>query len=227
MAIAKHLERSMTAYRVIRAGESRSFPQEHSFTEAASAEGVNIVIVGRNAGSALPSSEDSKGASFVAIELENECLAVHSGLNQSAENARHVGFARFRLGAADPTSLVELVHLPWTNPDAIQSAKEAFEQSGLQTALCADFHGRIINRLLRPYLNAALRRIDEKLASPEDMDKTLRMGLGYPEGPYELLQRTGLEDHFEVTQQLYEALGQEAYAPARAALVANQRRSRD
>lgn len=217
----------MTEYRVIRAGESRSFPQEHVFTESASAAGVNVVIIGRYAGSALPSPDDSKGASFVAIELENECLAVHSGLNQSAENARHVGFARFRLGTADPTSLVELVHLPWTNSDAVQSAKEAFEQSGLQVALCADFPGRIINRLLRPYLNAALRRIDEKLASPEDMDKTLRMGLGYPEGPYEMLQRTGLEDHFEVTQKLYEALGQEAYAPARAAMIANQRRSKE
>ena len=217
----------MTAYRVIRAGESRSFPQEHSFTEAASVEGVNIVIVGRNAGSALPSPDDSKGASFVAIELENECLAVHSGLDQSAENARHVGFARFRMGSADPTALVELVRLPWTSPDAIESARQAFEKSGLVVAVCADFPGRIINRLLRPYLNAVLRRIDEKLASPGDMDKTLRMGLGYPEGPYEMLQRTGLEDHFEVTQKLYEALGQEAYAPARAAMIANQRRSKE
>ena len=62
----------MTEYRVIRAGESRSFPQEHVFTESASAAGVNVVIIGRYAGSALPSPDDSKGASFVAIELENE-----------------------------------------------------------------------------------------------------------------------------------------------------------
>ncbi|MFT4824441.1 MAG: 3-hydroxybutyryl-CoA dehydrogenase [Halioglobus sp.] len=216
----------MTSYRVIRAGESRSFPQDHSFTDRASVEGDNIVILGWDAGSSLPSPDDCADASFVAIELGNECLAVHSGLQESEDNSRHLGFARFRMGASDPTALVELVHLPWTNPDAIQSATEAFEQSGLAVAVCADFPGRIVNRLLRPYLNAAMRRVDEKLASTEDMDKTLRMGLGYPEGPFELLQRTGLEDHFEVAQALYEALGQEAYAPARVAQIANQRRNR-
>ena len=52
------------------------------------------------------------------------------------------------------------------------------------------------------------------------MDATLRMGLGYPEGPIELLNRTGLAEHFEVTQALYEQLGQEAYAPARRARTA-------
>jgi 3-hydroxybutyryl-CoA dehydrogenase len=217
----------MTSYRVIRAGESRSFPQAHSFTDKASADGDNIVILGRDAGSSSPSPEDCAEASFVAIELGNECLAVHSGLLETEENSRHLGFARFRMGTSGPTALVELVHLPWTSPQAIQSASEAFEESGLTVAVCADFPGRIINRLLRPYLNSALRRLDEKLASMEDMDKTLRMGLGYPEGPYELLQRTGLEDHFEVTQALYEALGQEAYAPARVAQIANQRRNRD
>jgi 3-hydroxybutyryl-CoA dehydrogenase len=46
------------------------------------------------------------------------------------------------------------------------------------------------------------------------MDATLRMGLGYPEGPIELLNRTGLSHHYEVTQALYEQLGQEAYVAA-------------
>ena len=50
-----------------------------------------------------------------------------------------------------------------------------------------------------------------------DMDMTLRLGLGYPDGPIALLNRSGLHHHFEVTQDLYEQLGQEAYAPARRA----------
>jgi len=52
---------------------------------------------------------------------------------------------------------------------------------------------------------------------------TLRLGLGYPEGPIALLERTGLEHHYEVTQALYEALGDSAYAPARRAQVAHRR----
>ena len=84
-------------------------------------------------------------------------------------------------------------------------------------AVCNDFPGRILNRLVRPYYNAALRRLDEGLATANDMDMTLRLGLGYPHGPIALLNRSGLHHHFEVTQDLYEQLGQEAYAPARRA----------
>ena len=98
-----------------------------------------------------------------------------------------------------------------------------FEGAGLGVAVCNDFPGRIVDRLLRPYLNAALRRLDEGLATADDMDTTLRLGLGYPEGPIALLERTGLAAHFDVAQALYEALGDPAYAPARRARVAKMR----
>jgi 3-hydroxybutyryl-CoA dehydrogenase len=90
-------------------------------------------------------------------------------------------------------------------------------------AVCNDFPGRIVDRLIRPYFNAALRRLDEKLATADDLDKTLRLGLGYPEGPIALLERTGLVHHHDVTAALHRALGQEPYAPARRAQVAQQR----
>ena len=87
-------------------------------------------------------------------------------------------------------------------------------------ATCNDFPGRIVNRLVRPYYNAVLRRYDEKLATAGDLDTTLKLGLGYPEGPLALLNRTGLAEHAETSQALYEALGDPAYKPARLALNA-------
>ena len=107
--------------------------------------------------------------------------------------------------------------MPYTSEATLAAAKAAFEAADLVVAVCGDFPGRILNRLIRPYYNAALRRLDEGLASANDMDMTLRLGLGYPEGPIALLNRSGLHHHFEVTQDLYEQLGQEAYAPARRA----------
>ncbi|MNY18950.1 3-hydroxyadipyl-CoA dehydrogenase [compost metagenome] len=92
--------------------------------------------------------------------------------------------------------------------------------------MCGDFPGRIVNRLVRPYYNAALAKLDEKLATADDLDLTLKLGLGYPEGPIELLERTGLAEHYEVTQSLYQALGEQPYAPARRAQVAHARRER-
>jgi 3-hydroxybutyryl-CoA dehydrogenase len=163
---------------------------------------------------------------FVAIELGLECLGVHTGEARAQEGSNAVGFARFRLGRADPTPLVELVRQPATRPSAIEAARTAFEAAGLKVAVCGDFPGRIVDRLIRPYLNAALRRLDEKLASADDLDKTLCLGLGYPEGPISLLERTGLAEHHDVTLALYYALGQEPYAPARRAQVAKLREGR-
>lgn len=213
----------MSTYSIVTAGESRSFPVSHAFIEQADASGGSRVFIGQDAGAAFAKAGDLGACPFVAIELGQECLGVHTGEQSGDEGSNVVGFARFRLGQAAPTPLVELVRQPQTSADAIASAKAAFEAAGLKVAICGDFPGRIVDRLIRPYLNAALRRLDEKLASAEDLDKTLCLGLGYPEGPISLLARTGLAEHHDVTLALYRALGQEAYAPARRAQVAKAR----
>ncbi|WP_042883268.1 3-hydroxyacyl-CoA dehydrogenase family protein [Cupriavidus necator] len=210
-------------YEIVRAGESRSFRAPHAFVEQSTADGEGLVYLGANAGAAYTSGTGHEARTFVAIELDTECLGVHTGESRGLEGSNVVGFARFRLGNADPSPLVELVRQPGTNPTAIEAAKAAFQASGLVVAVCNDFPGRIVDRLIRPYFNAALRRLDEKLASAADLDKTLCLGLGYPEGPISLLERTGLAQHYAVTQALYEALGQEPYAPARRARVAAER----
>jgi 3-hydroxybutyryl-CoA dehydrogenase len=216
----------MSTYRIVRAGDSRSFPISHPFIERADARGASPVFIGQDAGAAFAAAGELGACPFVAIELGQECLGVHTDEARGQEGSNVVGFARFRLGRADPTPLVELVRQPQTRDSAIEAARAAFDAAGLKVAVCGDFPGRIVDRLIRPYLNAALRRLDEKLASAEDLDKTLCLGLGYPEGPISLLERTGLAEHHDVTLALYRALGQEAYAPARRARVAKAREGR-
>ncbi|MGU7774325.1 3-hydroxyacyl-CoA dehydrogenase family protein [Burkholderia sp. MR1-5-21] len=210
-------------HEIVKAGESRSFPSPHPFLEQASTGGDGLVFVGAGAGSAYAASTGLESRTFVAIELGTECLGVHTGESRGLEGSNVVGFARFRLGDSDPSPLVELVKQPGTLPAAVDAAKAAFQAAGLVVAVCNDFPGRIVDRLIRPYFNAALRRLDEKLASADDLDKTLCLGLGYPEGPISLLERTGLAHHYAVTEALHQALGQEPYAPARRARVAAER----
>jgi 3-hydroxybutyryl-CoA dehydrogenase len=217
---------TMTTYRIVQSGESRSFPAPHAFVEQADAQGASRVFIGADAGAAFAVAGELVACPFVAVELGMECLGVHTGEAQGHEGSNVVGFARFRMGRADPTALVELVRQPQTRDSAIAAAQAAFQAAGFKVAVCGDFPGRIVDRLIRPYLNAALRRLDEKLASAEDMDKTLCLGLGYPEGPNSLLERTGLAEHHDVTLALYRALGQEPYAPARRAQVAKAREGR-
>lgn len=209
-------------YEVMRFGASRSFPEGDAFLGAA-AEGASVlVITGDGAGAAVANvGADERTA--VIVELGVECLGVHTGESCGTEGSNVLGFARFRLGNDKPSDLIELVRQPGSSESAIAAAHAVFEQAGLHVAVCADSAGRILDRLLRPYFNETLRRLDEELASAADMDLTLKMGLGYPEGPIALLERSGLEHHHDVTEALFRVYGERAYAPARRAVVAKQR----
>lgn len=209
-------------YSIIDTGNSRSFPASHALLEGKSADGDVVILIGETAGEAL-TDIDAGSKTAVLVELGSECLGVHTGESRAKEGSNVLGFARFRLGDGDPSDLVELVRQPGTPESAIKAAKDVLEGAGLKVAVCFDFAGRIIDRLVRPYYNAALRRLDEGLATADDMDLTLRLGLGYPEGPIALLERTGLAHHFDVTQSLFEAYGESPYAPARRARVAKAR----
>ena len=210
------------AYTIIDTGGSRSFPAEHAFTKGAASGGEVVVIIGSAVGAAFSRLADRESKAAVLLELGTECLGAYTGESRGEEGSNVLGFARFRLGDAEPSNLVEVVRQPRTSEAALAAAKQVFEASGLQVVVCGDFAGRIIDRLVRPYYNAALRRLDEALASADDLDTTLKLGLGYPEGPIALLERTGLEHHFDVTQALFEAYGDAAFAPARRARVAKQ-----
>lgn len=208
---------------VIATGESRSFPQSHPLLQSAQDSGDVLVLIGAGAGAAYAQIDQKAAYGLILIELGTECLGVHTSESRGDEGSTVLGFARFRLGTAAPSDLVEIVRQPGTPESAVQAAREMFEAHGLKTAVCGDFPGRIVDRLVRPYYNAALSRLDARLATAADMDLTLKLGLGYPEGPIELLERTGLDAHYDVTQALYEALGQQPYSPARRAQVAKAR----
>lgn len=213
-------------YSILDTGGSRSFPAEHSLLEGAAKDLQSaevIIVIGEHAGRHAKSLKKWQDKTAVLIELGTESLGVYTGESRGEEGSNVLGFARFRLGDAAPTNLVELVRQPRTSDSVTAAATQIFEAAGLQVAVCGDFAGRIIDRLVRPYYNAALRRLDEGLATADDLDTTLRLGLGYPEGPIALLERTGLAPHFDVTQALFEACGEQPYAPARRARVEKQR----
>jgi 3-hydroxybutyryl-CoA dehydrogenase len=205
---------------LIDTGNSRSFPESHKLIEDAARDGDAVLVIGAKVGAGLAKVTDRDGRTAILLELGTECLGVHTGEALGAEGSNVLGFARYRMGDAAPTNLIELVRQPRTKPESLAAGKALFEGAGFTVAVCGDFPGRIVDRLIRPYLNAVLRRLDEGLASADDMDTTLRLGLGYPEGPLAMLKRTGLAHHFDVAQALYEQLGDAAYAPARRARVA-------
>jgi 3-hydroxybutyryl-CoA dehydrogenase len=204
------------SYSIIAKGESRSFPKDDPFLAGASANADVVICLGADL---VP--DDSKAA--ILVELGTESLGTHTGEASGEEGSNVLGFARYRNGSDAPSKLVELVRQPRTEDSAVAAAKAVLEAAGLTVVVCSDQPGRIIDRLVRPKYNAALRFLDEGLATAKDMDLTCRLGLGYPDGPIERVERGGLAHHHDVTKALFDVFGAAAYAPARRAVVAKQR----
>lgn len=202
-------------YEIISHCPSRSFPDGDGFLAGAVREASVTIHVG---GTVEP--DDAKAA--VLVELTTECLGVHTGEDAGSEGSNLLGFARYRNGDDPPSNLIELVR----QPNSAQSAMDA-ARAGFQVVVSADQQGRIIDRLVRPKYNDALRFLDEGLAAAADIDLTCRLGLGYADGPLERIERGGLVHHYEVSQRLFETYGAQGYAPARRAHVTKQRADRD
>jgi 3-hydroxybutyryl-CoA dehydrogenase len=158
----------------------------------------------------------------ILIELQHECLGEHAD-DQDPGSANVLGFARYRNGDEQPSRLVELVRHSNSSEAAVLVARELFASAGFEVVVCNDQAGRIIDRLVIPKYNAALRFLDEGLASQADMDLTCKLGLGYPDGPIERVMRGGLANHYSASKALFEAYGTPAYAPPRRASVAYKR----
>ena len=78
---------------------------------------------------------------------------------------------------------------------------------------CADTPGFLVNRLLIPILNDAIRAMEETGASPEDIDRAMRFGAGWPMGPFALADLVGLDVHAHASEALWRGLREERMAP--------------
>ncbi len=212
------MSHAIMTYAIQQQGDSRSFPAGDAFLTGATKDADVVLHLG------APFKADA-GKKAVLVELNAECLAEH--VDEADPSCKNVlGFARYRNGGDAPSKLIELVRLPVTDAAAIDAAKAVFEAAGFTVVVCADQPGRILDRLLRPKYNAALRFLDEGLATAQDMDTTCKLGLGYPDGPIERVMRGGLKHHHDVTRALFETYGTAAYAPPRLAVAAAKRGAR-
>jgi 3-hydroxybutyryl-CoA dehydrogenase len=205
-------------YAIIKQGASRSFPDGNPFLAGGgkAAEAEVLFYLG------VPHHDDP-GKAAILVELGGECLGAHTGERMGDEGSNVLGFARYQNGSDAPSNLVEFVRQPATADSAVAAARAVFRAAGLQVAVCSDQAGRIIDRLVPPKYNAALRFLDEGLASQTDMDLPCRLGLGYPDGSIERVVRGGLAAHHAISKALFEAYGTSGHAPARRSAVAARR----
>jgi 3-hydroxybutyryl-CoA dehydrogenase len=116
----------------------------------------------------------------------------------------------------NPVPLMKLVEVirALTTSDPTYEATFAFAQSlGKEPITAPDRPGFIVNRLLVPYLLDAVRAYENGLGTLEDIDKGMKLGCGYPMGPFTLLDFVGLDTTYYIANIMFEEFREPAYAP--------------
>jgi 3-hydroxybutyryl-CoA dehydrogenase len=116
----------------------------------------------------------------------------------------------------NPVPLMKLVEVirALTTSDATYQTVFAFAQSlGKEPITAPDKPGFIVNRLLVPYLLDAIRSYENGLGTLEDIDKGMKLGTGYPMGPFTLLDFVGLDTTYYIANIMFDEYREPAYAP--------------
>lgn len=115
---------------------------------------------------------------------------------------------------AQVMKLVEIVRTVATSSDVEERAAAWVDAIGKRGVRCRDRAGFIVNFLLFPYLNDAVRMHEEGYGVPEDIDTAMKLGCGHPMGPFELMDIVGLDVTRAILESLHEEFRVRRYAPA-------------
>jgi 3-hydroxybutyryl-CoA dehydrogenase len=108
--------------------------------------------------------------------------------------------------------LVEVVRTIATAPDVYETAYDFSKQLGKVPVRTSDKTGFIVNRLLVPYLLDAIRAYEEGVGSIPDIDNAMKLGCGYPMGPFTLLDFVGLDTTYYITHVMYDEFKERRFA---------------
>jgi len=123
---------------------------------------------------------------------------------------RFIGLHFFNPGPL--MKLVEVVKTIATAPEVYDAAYEFAKKLGKVPVRTSDKTGFIVNRLLVPYLLDAIRAYEEGVGSVEDIDLAMKLGCGYPMGPFTLLDFVGLDTTYYITHVMYDEFKEQRFA---------------
>lgn len=176
--------------------------------------GVQLVI------EAITERMDVKKETFTAVERivgADTVIATNTSALSVTELAsvleapeRFAGLHFFN--PAPVMKVIEVVDAIRTDEATVQSLVDFVGTLGKDPVVVKDRPGFLVNHLLMPYLNDVIAEYDAELATAEDIDTAMRLGLGYKLGPLELLDLIGLDVHNHATTSAYEATNDPVYA---------------
>ncbi|MEU4441782.1 3-hydroxybutyryl-CoA dehydrogenase [Actinosynnema sp. NPDC050801] len=115
---------------------------------------------------------------------------------------------------AQVMKLVEVVETISTSADVVATARRVCLDLGKVPVHCGDRAGFIVNALLFPYLNDAVKMLEAHYATADDIDNAMKVGCSLPMGPFELLDVVGLDVSLAIERTLYLEFREAGFAPA-------------
>lgn len=147
----------------------------------------------------------------VILATTTSSLSVTELAAQTSRPSRFLGIHFFNPAAI--MKLVEMVSTVDTDPAVVEICTQLVRNVGKTPVQCADRAGFIVNALLFPYLNNAIAMSTAKYASMDDIDAAMKLGCGYPMGPFELLDVVGLDVSLAILNTLYQEFREPGFAP--------------
>jgi 3-hydroxybutyryl-CoA dehydrogenase len=144
------------------------------------------------------------------LASNTSAIPIHAIAEATEHPERVVGMHFFNPAPLLP--LVEIIRAEKSSDAAVDAAYEWAVQAGKQPVRANDTPGFIVNRVVVPTLNECIRLLDEGV-TPEDLDKAMTMGMGWPMGPCRLVDLVGIDIHIHAAEAMYEATGDERAKP--------------
>lgn len=184
-------------------------------TDMADLAGVDLVIEAATEdrevkGSILRQVSDVVRPDTV-ITTNTSAISVSALATEVEDPSRFAGLHFFN--PAQLMSVVEIVGALQTDAGVVERLQSLVTAVGKTPVVVKDRPGFLVNRLFMPYINDVIKAYDEDLASAEDIDLAIKLGLGYKMGPLELVDLIGLDVHEHATHSAYEATLDPAFAP--------------
>ncbi len=171
---------------------------------------------------AIPEDMELKKKVFVQLDKicpehtilcsNTSCLSVTELAQATGRPDRIIG-THF-LSPVPPSKLLEIVKADTTSEETLATVKEFGRSLGKEILVAKDTPGFIFNYLLLALTGAAVRLLENGVASPEDIDKSMTLGLGHPIGPLALADFNGLDVGYMVARAMYERSKDPCLAPS-------------
>ena len=213
--IGHFLTRAVEKGRLEQAERDAAVARLHLTTDLADLAGCDLVIEAAFEDLAVKrelfAELDGLVVADAILATNTSALSVTEIAKSTAHLERVVGMHFFN--PAPLMALVEIVRTELAAEDVFEAAYAFAERVGKTPIRCHDTPGFVVNRVLIPLMNDCVRVLDEARVTPEDLDKGMKHGAGWPLGPCELLDLIGVDIHVRASEALHAALREPRMAP--------------